>query len=119
MNFDPSTPTFFILTHDLHEPPAELYETGATLLTNHHRREFPQAKTTNYLTMLQNRPLLAENDALDLLYHDGERVFEAASASFYFVRDGRILAPADDVLWGTVGSFVLERALERPRGRGR
>lgn len=110
MSFNPDTPTFFILTHDLHEPPAELYVAGGKLLTHLHRREVPRAKTTNYITMLQNRSRIAEEGALDLLYHDGERVHEAASASVYFVRDGRILAPADDVLPGTVGSVVLERA---------
>ena len=86
MGFDPSTPTFFILTHDLHEPPAELYETGGALLTHEHRREVPEAKTTNYVTMLKNRSRIGDEGALDLLYHDGERVFEAASASVYFVR---------------------------------
>ncbi len=113
MGFDPSHPTFLIVTHDLHEPPASLYETGGALLTHAHRREVPEAKTTNYVTMLQHRPRLAEKDALDLLYHDGERVFEAASASVYFVRDGRIHAPADDVLPGTVGALVLARAERR------
>ena len=29
MGFDPSTPTLLILTHELHEPPASVYETGA------------------------------------------------------------------------------------------
>lgn len=113
MSFDPETPTFFILTHDLHEPPAALYETGGKLLTHAHRREAPEAKTTNYVTMLRNRSRIVEEGALDLLYHDGARVFEAASASVYFVRDGRIHAPADDVLLGTVGSHVLELASER------
>ena len=110
MTFDSGTPTFFILTHDLHEPPPELYETGGKLLTHHHRREVPEAKTTNYITMLQNRERIRDEGALDLLYHDGERVFEAASASVYFVRDTTILAPKDSVLWGTIGTYVLELA---------
>jgi len=110
MAFDAATPTFFILTHELHEPAASLYETGGALLTERHQRELPEAKTTGYLTMLRHRARTAEAGALDLLYHDGERVLEAASASVYFVRGGRIFAPADSVLWGTVGSLVLELA---------
>ncbi len=113
MGFDPDSPTLLILTHDLHEPPASLYETGGKLLTHKHMREFPHAKTTNYLTMLKHRPLLAADDALDLLYHDGDRVFEAASASVYFVRGNTILAPEADVLPGTVGALVLGRARDR------
>jgi branched-subunit amino acid aminotransferase/4-amino-4-deoxychorismate lyase len=110
LSFDPATPTFYILTAELHEPPASLYETGGKLLTCNHCREVPEAKTTNYLTMIRNRPRLASDGALDLLYHDGERVFEAASASVYFVRAGSIFAPKDDVLWGTVGALVLRAA---------
>lgn len=112
MAFDPATPTFMILTHDLHEPPAELYETGGMLLTHEHCREVPEAKTTNYVTMLRNRPAIVAAGAVDLLYHDGQRVFEAASASVYFVKDGRIRAPQDKVLLGTMGSFVLDLARE-------
>ena len=110
MAFDARTPTFLIVTHELHEPPDEVYERGGALLAEHHVRELPEAKTTNYLTMLQARSRCAQAGALDLLYHDGERVFEAASASVYFVRGGRIFAPRGDVLWGTVGSLVLELA---------
>jgi len=80
------------------------------LRTNRHTRELPQAKTTNYLTMLRERNATSEAGSLDLLYHDDERVFEAASASVYFVREGRIFAPDAGVLWGTVGSLVLELA---------
>lgn len=110
MSFDPSTPTFYILTHELHEPPASVYELGGKLITHEHRREVPQAKTTNYLTMIRNRPRVAEEGALDLLYHADGQVFEAASASVYFVRDEKILAPRDRVLRGTIGSLVLDLA---------
>lgn len=113
MGFDPSTPTFYILTHELHEPPASLYESGGRLITELHRREVPAAKTTNYLTMVRNRQRTAAAQALDLLYHDGERIFEAASASVYFVRGDTILAPLSDVLHGTIGAFVLDLARQR------
>jgi len=113
MQFDPQTPTFFILTQDIHLPPDSLYAEGGKLVSHLHRRETPLAKTTNYLTMIQHRPSTEAAGALDLLYHDGEHVFEAASASVYFVRGNTILAPRDSVLWGTIGSYVLELARTR------
>jgi branched-subunit amino acid aminotransferase/4-amino-4-deoxychorismate lyase len=108
MAFDPTTPTFLILTHELHELPAEVYERGAKLLTQEHQREMPLAKTTDYLTMLANRPRMAAGGAIDLLYHSGGRITEAASASFYIVSEGRIVAPQSGVLLGTVGTLLLE-----------
>lgn len=112
MHFDAQTPTFFILTHELQLLPASIYEAGGTLASHLHRREVPLAKTTNYLTMLKHRDLATSFGAMDLLYHDGEHVFEAASASVYFVRGDTILAPRDSVLWGTIGSYVLDLARE-------
>ena len=93
-------------------PPASLYDTGGKLLTKQHLREVPEAKTTNYLTMLRHRNEIEAQGAMDLLYHDGTYIAEAASASFYVVRDGVIRAPHSDVLWGTVGALVLELAAE-------
>lgn len=92
MEFDPETPTFMIVTHELHEPPPEIYLKGARLMLVEHQRELPAAKSSG---------------ALDLLYHDGTRVLEAATASVYFVRDGEVLAPDSDVLRGTVGELIL------------
>jgi len=110
MSYDPSTPTFYILTQELHELPAVVYETGGKLITHEHRREMPEAKTTAYLTMIKNRARADEAGALDLLYHADGQVSEAASASVYFVRGETILAPRDRVLRGTIGTLVLELA---------
>lgn len=110
MHFDPAPPTFLIVTHEMFSVPAHLYEQGAKLLTVEHRREVPEAKSTNYLTWLRNHPRIETEGALDLLYHAAGIVSEAATASFYVVRDGVILAPESGVLWGTVGGWVLDLA---------
>lgn len=112
MHYDPAAPTFFIVTHELFDVPESVYSVGAKLLSVEHRREFPEAKTTNYLTWLRNHPRIEDEDAMDLLYHDRGVISEAATASFYVVQDGKILAPKDGVLWGTVGTYVLELARE-------
>lgn len=113
MSFDPSTPTFLILTHVLHEPPPSVYQDGVKLVTRQHCREVPEAKTTNYITLLMNRPLAVAEDAFELLYLDGDVITEAASASFYIVKDGVIHAPRNKVLWGTVGTFVFDLVRDR------
>ena len=40
MHYDPDSPTFFIVTHELFTVPAEVYKSGAKLITQEHRREF-------------------------------------------------------------------------------
>ena len=54
---------------------------GVKLLVKEHRREVPEAKTTNYITMLKHKAAAADEGAFDLLYHEGGRVSEAATAS--------------------------------------
>ncbi|MDZ4180123.1 MAG: aminotransferase class IV [Coriobacteriia bacterium] len=110
MHFNPATPTFFIITHELFDVPEAFYRDGAALITREYRRELPEAKTTNYLTWLRTHPAIEEAGAIDVLYHDGGYISEAATASFYIVRDGTIFAPDAGVLWGTIGSLVLELA---------
>ncbi len=112
MHFDPATPTFFILTHELKPPACVALRHRRQAATKQHLREVPEAKTTNYLTMLRHRHESFAEDAMDLLYHDGTYIAEAASASFYIVSNGVIRAPHSDVLWGTVGALVLELAAE-------
>ncbi len=110
MSFDPAAPTLLIVTHEMFAVPERFYTEGAALITCEYRRELPEAKTTNYLTWLLMQARIEESGAIDVLYHDRGLVSEAATASFYLVRDGRILAPDTGVLHGTVGSLVLERA---------
>ena len=112
MHYDPDSPTFFIVTHEMFSVPADVYETGAKLITREYRREFPDAKTTNYLTWLHSHPQIDQAGALDVLYYSDGVISEAATASFYVVRDGRVLAPKEGVLWGTVGTYVLELAAQ-------
>ncbi len=110
MHFDPSTPTFLIITHTIFSVPAQYYATGAKLITHEYRRELPEAKTTNYLTWLRNHHKLDEAGAIDVLYHADGFVSEAATASFYVVRDGCVCAPGEGVLHGTVGALVFDLA---------
>ena len=109
MHFDPETPTFFIVTHELFDVPASVYVNGAKLLAVEHRRELPEAKTTGYLTWLRHHPRLDAEGAMDLLYHSDGVISEAATASFYVVRDGRILALGAASV-GNGGLWVLELA---------
>lgn len=110
MHFDASTPTFLIITHPMFAMPEQFYYQGAQLLALEHRRELPAAKSTNSLTWLRNHQRLEETGAVDLLYHADGYVSEAATASFYIVRDGRIYAPDSGVMHGTIGTLVLELA---------
>ncbi|MDP2183125.1 MAG: aminotransferase class IV [Actinomycetota bacterium] len=108
MRYDPATPTFFILTHDSFRLPAEVYTDGGKLVLHEHQREFPLAKTTSYLTWLSNHDRIDEAGAIDMLFHSGGLISEAATASFMVVKNGQIHAPGKGVLPGTIKAFALD-----------
>ncbi|MCL2503951.1 MAG: aminotransferase class IV [Coriobacteriia bacterium] len=103
-------PTFLILTHELQDLAPNVYEDSVGLMLVEHARELPQAKSTNYLTMLKRMPDAKETGNMSILYHKDGRISEAASASFYIVKDEVILAPSAGVLYGTVGPRILALA---------
>jgi len=71
------------------------------VLTCRHQREFPEAKTTNYLTAVQGIPRLRAAGAVEFLYHDGTRLLEGARANVFLVTpDGRLATPGTGILRG-------------------
>lgn len=107
MRYDPATPTFFILTHDSFRLPDEVYASGGKLVLHEHRREFPEAKTTSYLTWLRNHDRIDEAGAIDMLFHSDGLVSEAATASYMIVKNGQVRVPDEGVLPGTIKAFAL------------
>lgn len=89
------------------DPSAE-HPRGAKLITYRHRRELPEAKSTAYLTALRLGKRMASQGALDVIYHDGERVYEAARSGIAFVKGGVLVTAKDEVL----GSVSIKQLLE-------
>ena len=100
MHFDVETPTFLILTHELHVPAEELYARGGKLITHLHRREVPLAKTTNYLTMVKNRPLAEESRFAGMTLADSRLREEQGITVVAIERDGATIT-------AVTGSTVL------------
>lgn len=104
------SPTFFILAHT---PPSNLsamYQVGAKLITYEHQREVPQAKTTNYLTLLKLQNLKKKNDAAEILYIAGGCILEGATSNFFIFKGDTLITPKDNILFGTRRKLVLELA---------
>jgi branched-chain amino acid aminotransferase len=95
----PGAENFLILLHPPLPTPGEME--GAKVLTCRHQREFPEAKTTNYLTAVQGIPRLRAAGAVEFLYHDGTRLLEGARANVFLVTpDGRLATPGTGILRG-------------------
>jgi D-alanine transaminase/branched-chain amino acid aminotransferase len=98
-------------------PPIVLPEEpeGIKVLTHRHLREFPGAKTLNYLTAVQGLPRMRSAGASELLFHDGRRVLEAARSNiFLLTAEGILVTPGEGMLRGITRKRVLTVCRQNP-----
>ena len=103
-------PNLLILQEDELVYAPELYARGARLAVLEHLREFPEAKTLNYVAAVKLRNALRGQGILEVLYVDRGRVLEASTSNFFaFLGDTLVTADAD-ILAGITRKVVLEFA---------
>jgi branched-subunit amino acid aminotransferase/4-amino-4-deoxychorismate lyase len=84
-------------------------------------REFPEAKSTNYLRMLTLFPEKKNRNVFEILYKFKGYIFEGTTFNFFGVKNKTLITPKEDVLIGTRRNLVIRLAkkhgytvLERP-----
>jgi D-alanine transaminase/branched-chain amino acid aminotransferase len=109
--FTPAAPNLVLLARPLKPLGATLYSDGARLITHQYRRDIPEAKTTNYAVAIHLLPKQREFGAIDVLYHNGEVIYETARSNIFVLRrDGVLVTPKRDVLPGITRKHVLNLA---------
>ena len=96
-----------------HVPPRATVPTGAKLITHHHERELPEAKSTNYLTAMRLAATMRAAGAIDVLYHDGAHVSEAARSAVAAVLGGTFVTRREGVLQSVSMSNLVGLARDR------
>lgn len=106
--FTPETPNLAIYVTDPPRPDPELYHTGARLIGHLHRREFPEAKTTNYQMAVRQVPRMRQAGAIDVLYHHDGLALETSRSNLFLVDGaGRLATPGKGILAGVTRTNVL------------
>ncbi len=107
----PNKPNMFLLSQPFPVVPDEYRTNGVHVLTHQYQREFPEAKTINYLTGLHIVPTLREKGAQEVLYHDGTYIRESDRSNFFIInQDGVLVTPKDKILWGVTRKITLQIA---------
>lgn len=115
MQFRQKTQSVFIIISPLHPLPKEVYERGVVLETIEHHREFPYAKTANYITAVRwhNTPRI--KPVFDALYTWEGKALEATTSNFFIVKKGTFITPKKSVLHGITRNTVI--ALAKKTGK--
>lgn len=108
----PEEPTFFILLHDMDQftPPQSLYEKGAKIITDEHKRAHAQSKTTSYIEAIKNQKRRNIAHASEILYiHDG-LALECSTSNIFMIKDDMLITPREQVFHGVTRKIVLSLA---------
>jgi branched-subunit amino acid aminotransferase/4-amino-4-deoxychorismate lyase len=121
VDYDLRTPTLFITVKELPKYPKTVYERGVSLMTFEYMREFPEAKSTNYLRMLTLSSEKKKRNAFEILYKFNGRIYEGTTFNFFGIKNKTLITPKQNILMGTRRNFVITLAkkygytvLERP-----
>jgi branched-subunit amino acid aminotransferase/4-amino-4-deoxychorismate lyase len=110
IEYDFQKPTFYIVTEKFTPLSEKFYKEGSKLSTFEYMREFPKYKTINYTRAVSLQDFRKEEGALEILYTKDGEVYECATSNIFLVKDGKIITPAEDVLFGITRKVVLEIA---------
>jgi D-amino acid aminotransferase len=110
IDYDYNSPTFYILAEEFSALPAYYLEKGCSLITYEFQRQYPEYKTTNYITavMVQEKRKAAE--ALEVLYTWQGKISECAASNFMIIKNGVLITPKEGVLGGITRKVVLDLA---------
>lgn len=108
INYNPKKPTFIIMARNPKPFNPEYYQKGVELLTLEHKRIIPEVKYTNYILPISKKNELEKEDKFDFLYTWKGNILESVTASFFLIRDNKLITPKENVLAGTTREFVIE-----------
>ena len=108
--FLPGRPNLAILNDTLQSPPAHKFEEGISLLTCDYTRDFPQAKSVNYVMSIRLNPQKAAGGHEDVLYHHNGLISEVSRGNVFFFKGGKLITNEAGILQGITRMQVLKAA---------
>ncbi len=109
--FTPTKPNLIMLARSATEHHPDAYEKGVKLISHSYQRDFPEAKTNNYLMAVYLSKAIEQAGAKDVLYHHNGKLLEAAVSNIFLVTPNDILVtPNKNILKGTTRKHILHLA---------
>jgi len=106
-----SRPNLIVSLRAFAPPSKDWLSYGIKLITYEHQRQLPHLKTIDYLMPIWLQPLVKQNGADDILYHQKGIVTECPRSNFFIVtNDNRIVTPSKNILKGVMRSKLIEVA---------
>lgn len=101
-----------VMVTPLHRLPANYYTDGVKIITCHHQRFLPGAKSINYIPAILMMKEAKAQGAIEALYtNDDNCLLEGTTSNFFCVIDGQLITPPEaSILPGITRDVVIEVA---------
>jgi branched-chain amino acid aminotransferase len=110
IDFDPTTPTFYIFVEEWQAFDQKYYTDGARVITHEFLRQYASYKTTNYITATLLQKEMKASNALEILYTWQGNVLECATSNFFIVQNGVLITAKDNILSGVTRNVTIDIA---------
>lgn len=105
--------TFLILIEKFMSLPKEVYSKGAKVITLKYDRQFPLAKTTNYVAAIKHQKIKEKNKAIEIVYFQNGNFLEASTSNLFIVKNNQIITPKEGVLSGITRNLAIKLAKQK------
>ncbi len=103
-----------VLVRPFAAQPVERYREGIKIVTNRRERPMPEAKTIEYVSAILAQRRARQAGAVEAIYvNRAGHALEGTTTNLFAVFDGRLVTPADEILYGVTRQAVLELAQRR------
>lgn len=103
-------PSLIIIVEDKKTYPLSYYKKGAKAITYEYKREYPVAKSLNYIQAVRAKEIAKRKNAVEAIYisKTKDQVFEGTQSNLFLVKDGKIITPNDETLPGITRELVIK-----------
>ncbi len=103
-----------VLVRPFAAQPAQRYREGIKIVTNRRERPMPEAKTIEYVSAILAQRRARQAGAVEAIYvNRAGQALEGTTTNLFAVIDGRLVTPADEILYGVTRQALLELAQRR------
>lgn len=103
-----TVPTIVMIVDAYIRPPASYYENGVKAIAVKYKRQYPEAKHTNYVEAIRQLSQANSSDIDEVIYYDDSQVFEGAGCNLFAVINDRLVTPKSNIVEGITRNVLLE-----------
>lgn len=103
-------PTLAIVVYDRKQYPTSYYKKGVKVITFEHNREFPRAKSLNYIQAVKAILLARSKNAIEAIYFskNPDIVYEGTQSNLFLIKNRKIATSDGETLPGITRELVIK-----------